>query len=324
LLILEILTGHHPSQIIPEMKRILLSALIIGLSLSALPQNMIIPLWDGEPPNYRETGLQTLYDTTDIVRVSHVRYPDLAVFLPSKKNATGEAVVICPGGGYMRLAYDWEGSDVARWLSSHGIAAFVLKYRLPGPESNLVPHLSSLLDASRAVRLVRYHAAQWNLDPGKIGIMGFSAGGHLASTLSTHYDAGDANAADPVERMSCRPDFSILIYPVISMDPEITHGGSRRALLGEQPDEALAAHYSNERQVTAGTPPAILVHSGDDHSVPVENSIAYYRALQKNGVTASMHIYPYGGHGYSLAVGKGHLSTWPDRVAEWTRYLSGN
>lgn len=305
------------------MKQFLLCALIAGLSHAAFPQNMILPLWEGQPPNFRENNQQTFYDTTDIVRVSDVRYPDLAVFLPSKKNATGEAVVICPGGGYVRLAYDWEGSDIARWLNAHGIAAFVLKYRLPGPENNLVPHQSSLLDASRAIRLVRHHADEWNLDPGKIGIMGFSAGGHLASTLSVHHDAGDPASPDPVEKISCRPDFSVLLYPVISLNPEFTHGGSRRALLGETPDEELVRYYSSEHNVTGDTPPAILVHSGDDRAVPVKNSIAYYTALREKGITASLHIYPYGGHGYSLAVGQGYLSTWPDRVVEWIRYLHG-
>ncbi len=303
------------------LKRTLIFALLVSVFQPGPAQNMILNLWEGEPPNYRETGEQTIWDTTDIVRIRNVRFPDLAVFLPSAKNRTGEGVVICPGGGYYILAYDWEGTDVARWLNSHGIAAFVLKYRLPGSESNLVPHQSPLLDARRAMRLVRHHAAEWNIDPSRIGIMGFSAGGHLASTLSTHYDRGDTTATDPVERMSCRPDFSLLIYPVISFTGEFTHTGSKRALLGEDPDEELVSAYSNELQVTADTPPAILVHSGDDRGVPVENSLAYYRALQEKEIPASLHIYPYGGHGYSLAIGRGHLSTWPDRVIEWIRYL---
>jgi len=293
-------------------------ALIASLSIA---QNATLPLWEGDPPNYRETGEVTIWDTSDIVRVRNVQKPDIAVFLPSKKNATGEAVIICPGGGYRILAYDWEGSDIARWLNSQGVAAFVLKYRLPGAESNITPHKSPLMDAQRAMRLVRYHAEKWNLDPGKIGIMGFSAGGHLASTLSTHFDAGDPSSSDPVEKESCRPDFSILMYPVISFSEEIAHMGSREALLGEDPDPELVRHFSNELQVTADTPPAILIHSQDDRSVPVENSMEYYKALKENQVTSEMHLYPYGGHGYSLAIGQGHLSTWPDRVIEWIRYL---
>lgn len=289
---------------------------------ATLAQNSILPLWEEDPPNYRETGEVTIWDTSDIVRVRNVQKPDIAIYLPSKKNATGEAVVICPGGGYQILAYDWEGSDIARWLNSKGIAAFVLKYRLPGSSNNIEPRLSPLMDAQRALRMVRSHAEQWNVDPGKIGIMGFSAGGHLASTLSTHYDAGDASSTDPVERMSCRPDFSILIYPVISFDDAFTHAGSKRNLLGENPDPELVDYYSNEKQITEDTPPAILIHSADDDVVPLQNSLAYYDAIRKHNKLSELHVYPYGGHGYSLAIGKGHLSSWPDRVIDWIGYLN--
>ena len=178
------------------------------------------------------------------------------------------------------------------------------------------------MDAQRAMRLVRAHAELWNVDPEKIGIMGFSAGGHLASTLSTHFDGGDPSSPDPVEQESCRPDFSILMYPVITFTEDYMHRGSREALLGEDPDPELVSYYSNELQVTAETPPTILIHSEDDESVPVENSLVYYKALRKNEVSSEVHIYPYGGHGYSLAVGQGHLSTWPDRVVEWIRYIN--
>lgn len=294
--------------------------MILAASIS-LAQNTNLPLWEGDPPNYTETGEVTIWDTSDIVRVRNVQKPDIAVFLPSKKNATGEAVIICPGGGYRILAYDWEGTDVARWLNSKGIAAFVLKYRLPESESNIIPYKSPLLDAQRAMRLVRFNAEKWNLDPGKIGIMGFSAGGHLASTLSTHFDAGDPDSSDPVEQQSCRPDFSILMYPVISFSDEFTHQGSREALLGKDPDPDLVRNFSNELQVTTDTPPAILIHSADDQGVPVQNSLTYYKSLQENQISSELHVYPYGGHGYSLAIGQGHLSTWPDRVIEWIHYL---
>ncbi len=306
------------------MKKIIFT-LILCLAMGVLQsQNFIFPLWEGDPPNYRESGEMMKSDTTNIVRLSLVQYPDIAVFLPSKRNATGEAVVICPGGGYHILAYDWEGSDIARWFSSRGIAAAVLKYRLPVSKSNIIPHKTPLMDAQRAFRMVRYHAESWNIDPGKIGIMGFSAGGHLASTLSTHFDEGDPGNTDPVEKMSCRPDFPILIYPVVSFTEEFSHSGSRAALLGEDPDPDLVKYYSNEHQVTAETPPAILIHSGDDEAVPVQNSLAYYRALLKKGIPTEMHVYPYGGHGYSLAIGRGHLATWPDRVLEWIRYIQKN
>lgn len=291
------------------------------ISAAGMAQNSILPLWENDPPNYQEAGEVTIWDTSDVVRVRLVQHPDIAIFLPSKKNATGEAVVICPGGGYKRLAYDWEGSDIARWFNSQGIAAFVLKYRLPGSKSNITPYKSPLLDAQRALRLVRFNAAKWNIDPARIGIMGFSAGGHLASTLSTHYDGGDPANTDPVDQVSCRPDFSILVYAVISLSDEFTHPGSRTVLLGENPDPDLVTYFSNDLQVTTDTPPAILIHSEDDQSVPVENSLAYFRALRANKITSELHVYPYGGHGYSLAIGKGHLSTWPDRVIEWIKYL---
>ena len=298
----------------------LMALLVFCLAACELfSQNFILPLWDGDPPNYSASGEKMKSDTTNIVRLSLVQHPDIAVFLPSKRNATGEAVVICPGGGYRILAYDWEGSDIARWFSSRGIAAAVLKYRLPVSKSNIVPHKTPLLDARRAFRLVRYNAGSWNIDPGRIGIVGFSAGGHLASTLSTHFDPGDPDSDDPVERISCRPDFSILVYPVISFTEDFSHTGSRTALLGENPDPGLVRYYSNELQVTEDTPPALLIHSGDDEGVPVQNSIAYYQALLQKGVEAEMHIYPYGKHGYSLAIGRGYLSTWPDRALDWIR-----
>jgi acetyl esterase/lipase len=303
------------------MKKLILLISFALFTASGFSQNRILPLWEDNPPNYKEAGEVAIWDTSDIVRVRLVQQPDIAVFLPSKKNATGEAVVICPGGGYGILAYDWEGSDIARWLNSQGIAAFVLKYRLPGSKSNIVPHKSPLMDAQRALRMVRFHAEQWNIDPGKIGIMGFSAGGHLASTLSTHYDGGDPSSTDPMEQVSCRPDFSILVYPVISFSDPFTHSGSRRNLLGENPDPELVKYFSNELQVTEDTPPAILIHSEDDKSVPVENSLLYFKALRTNEITSELHIYPYGGHGFSLAIGQGHLETWPDRVIQWIRYI---
>ncbi len=274
---------------------------------------------EGEIPNYRDVGEQEVRDTTDAVRIRKVQTPDISVFLPSKKSRTGEAVIICPGGGYRLLSYDWEGEDVAKFWNSKGIAAIVLKYRLPTSDAQVEPHKSPLMDAQRAMRLVRHHAGEWGIDPGKIGIMGFSAGGHLASSLSTHYDEGISDATDPVERVSCRPDFSILLYPVISFTGDFQHSGSRRNLVGE--DQELMIYYSSDLHVDADTPPTILIHSSDDKSVPVENSIVYYQALIKNGVPAEMHIYPHGGHGYSLAVGQGHLAGWPERVHDWLKSL---
>lgn len=288
-------------------------------------QSYVLSLYpEGQVPNYQDLGEKEIRDTTNIVRISNVQVPDIEVYLPSKQNHTGKAVVICPGGGYRILAYDWEGSDIAKMFNANGIAAIVLKYRLPSSSTNIISHLSPLMDAQRAMRLVRYNAEEWNIDPSKVGVMGFSAGGHLASTLSTHFDYGNPESADPVEELSCRPDFSILMYPVVSADPEIWHRGSFINLLGEDPDPELLNYYSNEKQITPETPPAILIHSSDDKVVPVQNSIRYYEALLKQEIPAEMHIYPYGGHGYSLAIGRGHLATWPTRVIEWLNSIYSN
>ena len=287
-----------------------------------LSQNFVLDLYPaGNIPGYKVNDGVEVRDTTDIVRIGNVQKPDLAVFLPSAKNATGEAVIICPGGGYSILAYDWEGSDIAKFWNSKGVAAVVLKYRLPDPKSQVEPWKAPLMDAQRAMRTVRFYAEKWKINPGKIGIMGFSAGGHLASTLSTHYDSGIKDSQDPIERMSCRPDFSMLIYPVISFSADYQHSGSQKRLLGDNPDPKLSAYFSNELQVTKDTPPAILIHSSDDTSVPVDNSISYYKALLKYNIPAELHIYPYGKHGYSLAVGRGYLSTWPERCYDWLKAL---
>ena len=284
-------------------------------------QSFTLPLYpDGNIPNYKDVGEVETWDTTNAVRVSKVQVPDIQVFLPSMNNRTGEAVIICPGGGYRILAYDKEGQDIAKFWNSKGIAAIVLKYRLPVSEAQIIPHKSPLMDAQRAMRMVRFHAGEWGIDPEKIGIMGFSAGGHLASSLSTHFDTGDQDASDPLERLSCRPDFSILMYPVISFTQDYQHSGSRKNLVGE--DEKLIKYYSSELQVTADTPPAILIHAADDRSVPVENSLAYFSALKENGISVELHVYPRGGHGFGLAIGQGHIAGWPERAYEWVRSLS--
>lgn len=307
------------------MWRILLYLFLMVSNISILQaQNQSLPLWPGGIPNSRPGEEVERADTTDIVRISKVQQPDIAVFLPAKKNATGEAVVICPGGGYRILAYDWEGTDIAKYFNARGVAAVVLKYRLPEPASNVVPHLSPLMDAKRALRLTRYHAAEWHIDPAKVGVMGFSAGGHLASTLGTHFDAGDSTAVDPVERLSSRPDFMMLVYPVITFTDSCMHRGSRTALLGENPDPELVRYYSNELQVTADTPPTILIHASDDKGVPVRNSLLFYQELVAKGVPASLHVYPIGGHGFSLGIGNSPLDTWPEQCIEWLRWLFKN
>lgn len=284
-------------------------------------QEITLPLWPaGKVPNYQKTDEKEMVESTDIIRISLVQTPEIAVYLPAKKSNTGQAVIICPGGGYARLAYDWEGVDVAKLLNAKGIAAIVLKYRLPNAKSNITPHLSPVMDAARAVRMIRANGAKWNIKIDAIGIMGFSAGGHLASTLATHFDNGNA-AADSIERQSSRPDFAVLVYPVISMSKPIMHTGSRNNLIGEKADSSLAKLYSNELQVTAQTPPTFLVHATDDKGVPVENSLLFYQACKDKGVPVEMHIYPTGGHGFGLAVGKGYLETWTDRLVDWMRGL---
>ncbi|MFA9392938.1 MAG: alpha/beta hydrolase [Prolixibacteraceae bacterium] len=278
----------------------------------------ILPLWEGTPPYYQASGEEEVVKMTDVARISNVQTPDIAVYQPSKSMITGEAVIICPGGGYWILAYDKEGIDIAKYFNSKGITAIVLKYRLPVSKSNTGGDKTPLADAQRAMRLARYHAAEWGIDPNKIGIMGFSAGGHLASSLSTHFDSGNAASADSVEQLSCRPDFSLLIYPVITFTQDFMHKGSRTNLLGsETPSEELAKYYSNELQITEATPPAILIHAADDKGVPVNNSIVYFQALQKLGITTEMHIYPNGGHGFGLAINRGYLSEWPDRCVDF-------
>jgi acetyl esterase/lipase len=285
-------------------------------------QDIILPLWSaGKVPNYQKTDEVEKIESTEIIRISKVQSPEIVVFLPAKRNSTGQAVIICPGGGYAYLSYDWEGTDVAKLLNAKGITAIVLKYRLPNAKSNINPTLSPLMDAKRAMRIVRANADKWGIKKNNIGIMGFSAGGHLASTLATHFDDGDKNSKDSIEQQSSRPDFAVLIYPVITMNKTFTHLGSRNNLIGNNPDSALVNLYSNELQVTKKTPPTFLLHATDDGAVPVANSLRFYEACKNNGVPVEMHIFPKGGHGFGLALGKGSLETWPDLLLGWLRDL---
>lgn len=239
--------------------------------------------------------------------------PALSIYLPDASGATGTGVVVCPGGGYRTLAMDHEGDQVARWLNSLGVAAFVLKYRL-GPRYR---HPAPLQDVQRALRTVRHHAGEFRVSPERIGVWGFSAGGHLAATAATHFDKGNPQAADPVERMSCRPDFAILAYPVISLATEYAHKGSRNSLLGPDPDPRLVESLSLERRVTAETPPTFLFHTHEDAAVPPENSVLFYLALRKAGVPAELHVYERGRHGVGLAPKDPVLSTWTERLKDW-------
>lgn len=241
--------------------------------------------------------------------------PALALRLAPEDKATGAAVVVCPGGGYGHLAMGHEGDAIANWYNEAGIHAFILRYRI-APRYH---HPAPLTDAQRAVRTVRARAEEWGVDPDRIGIMGFSAGGHLASSAITHFDDGALTAKDKIERVSCRPDFAVLCYPVISLTTEYCHVGSRRNLLGPNPPEGLAESLSPELQVARDTPPTFLFHTSDDKGVPSENSVLFYLALRKAGVPAEMHIYEPGRHGLGLAQDHPALKTWPDLCLNWLR-----
>jgi acetyl esterase/lipase len=241
--------------------------------------------------------------------------PGVIVYLPAKEKANGAAVVICPGGGYGFLAMDHEGHQIGNWLNQHGVAGIIVKYRL-GPKYH---HPVMLQDAQRALRYTRAHAKEWGIDAGRVGIMGFSAGGHLASTAGTHFDRGQAEAKDPIDRMSCRPDFMILMYPVITLTGPSTHGGSRSNLLGKNPDPELVEYLSNEKQVTKDTPPTFLVHTSADTGVPPENSVLFYLALSKNKVPAELHIYEKGSHGLGLGPPELPYSNWSNSCIAWMR-----
>ena len=246
------------------------------------------------------------------VGTSDLDKPALTAYLPTQ-NPTQTAIVVCPGGGYEHLASVHEGSDVAHWLNARGVAAYVLQYRL-GPRYH---HPAPLLDAQRAIRYVRSRAAADGFDPARVGIWGFSAGGHLAATTGTHFDAGNPNAVDPIERVGSRPDFLVLAYPVISMQPGITHNSSMHMLLGEQPDPMLQNELSNELQVTPKTPPTFIFATTNDQVVPVMNSVLFYQALLRAGIPAEMHLFEQGHHGVGLAPDNPQLRMWPVLLQNW-------
>lgn len=240
--------------------------------------------------------------------------PTLGIYLPEADKANGAAIVVCPGGGYGGLAMGHEGKDIGNWLNSLGIAAFVCDYRHRGKGYG---HPSPIQDAQRALRTVRSRAKEFNVDPQKIGVLGFSAGGHLASTAATHFDSGKPDAEDPIERASCRPDFAVLCYAVIAFDTDYTHKGSQHNLLGKDAPKELIESLSNEKQVTAETPPTFLWHTTEDRAVPPENSVHFYLACIKNKVPAELHIYEKGSHGVGLAGNLAGASQWPKALETW-------
>jgi len=274
----------------------------------------IISLYDSNVPNSKPYYTKEKWvpeDNGDTI-AHFISQPTLAIFLPAEK-ANGTAVVICPGGGYWNASMVKEGYAVARRFNEWGVAAFVLKYRIPNDSAMIDKKIAPLQDAQRAIQMVRIHAKEWNVDANKVGIMGFSAGGHLASTAATHFDQ---SYIDNKNQINLRPDFAILIYPVISFQDSIAHKGSRDQLIGKKPGKKILDSFSNELQVTAKSPPTFLVHAGDDDGVSVMNSVTFYEALLKYKVPAEMHIYKSGGHGFGLK-NPTTKDDWMERCKNW-------
>ncbi len=308
---------------------VFLTCLIFSFTMVlAVPQAMaaetgkttVINLWEGDAPgseNFDGEEQTEERGTPELssLWITDVSKPTLEVITPAAERRNGTAVVICPGGGYGGLSYVKEGTEIGNWLAELGITSFVLKYRHGG---GVHQHPVPLSDIQRAMRLVRSQADKWQINPDKLGAMGFSAGGHLAASVGTHFDAGNKNAADAIEQQSCRPDFLVLVYPVISMDAGMTHGGSLANLLGAKPDEKLVELMSNDLQVTAETPPAFISHCTDDEAVPVENALRFYRALVEHKVPAELHIFAEGGHGFGMRQ-KGPVEIWPTLLANWLK-----
>lgn len=290
---------------------------VCGLFLSNMAFGQtVMNLYDGSIPNSKPSAVEEALttDANGISRVSGVTSPTLTAYFPKEGVAnTGKAIVICPGGGYSILAITHEGHDIAKLLAEHGITAFVLKYRLPSDEIMVDKRIGPLQDAQRALQLVREHADEWGIRKSQIGIAGSSAGGHLASTLSTHYQKA---VIDNPKETSLRPDFSLLLYPVISMQRELTHEGSKNNLLGSNPKPEDITMFSNELQVSKDTPPAFLVHAEDDRAVPITNSEAYVKALENYGIAAKLIRYPQGGHGFGLH-NKTTSDKWFDHFLVW-------
>jgi acetyl esterase/lipase len=294
---------------------VVLLSMVMNTSIM-LGQSKVIDIWQGKIPGSLSNPniVQTIDSGDHWVKMKGVTNPVMDMYPAPSGKTNGTAVIICPGGGYGALAVSHEGSQVAEWLNGLGVTAFVLKYRLPDPSIMVNTSVGPLQDAQEAIRIVRRHAKEWNINPNKIGVLGFSAGGHLAATLSTHFNE---KVYETVDETSARPDFSILIYPVVSMDASITHMGSRENLLGKNPSDDLVRHFSNELQVNKETPPAFIVHSLDDPAVPVVNSVNYAFACKKFGVPCELHIFESGGHGYGMRKTNGTESTWPEVCTRW-------
>jgi acetyl esterase/lipase len=289
----------------------ILALLSLSLAAARAEEPRVIPLWpEGVPGALPGAGEERIEDG----RTYNVQVPTLTVFAAPAEMAVGTAVIVCPGGGYARLAISREGSELVRRLNALGVSAFVLKYRLVE-----YGHPAPLRDVLRAVRLIRSRAAELGVRPDRIGVLGSSAGGHLAACAGTLFDAPEGKTGAPLDAVSARPDFLALLYPVITMTDPFVHAGSRRNLIGEAPPRALVERLSVEKQVANATPPTFLVHTAEDASVPLENSLLFYEALRRAGVAAEMHLYEKGPHGFGTSPGLGPTSEWPKRLEEWLR-----
>jgi acetyl esterase/lipase len=285
---------------------------LILISFATMAQDFKLKVWpNGAPDSNGMTQPEELFEGK---RVRNVSEAEIYVYLPKIGVNTGAAVVICPGGGYIMEAMDHEGYNMAEWLVQQGVAGIVLKYRLPYGHDQI-----PLEDAQRAIRIVRAKAKEWGINPSKIGIAGSSAGGHLASTVGTHFDLGKSDSSDPLEKFSCRPDFMLLLYPVITFDEEFGHMGSRINLIGPGNKWDLVEKYSNERQVSSQTPPTFLVLADDDNVVPPQNSIEFYMALKKYKIPAEIHIFRDGGHGFGMNKKNLPVDQWPNLFAQWMK-----
>jgi acetyl esterase/lipase len=294
------------------MTRIVGIFVLVIISYMTMAQDFKIKVWpNGAPDSNGMTQSEELFEGK---RVRNVSEAEMYVYLPKLGNNTGAAVIICPGGGYVIEAMDHEGYDMAEWLTKQGVAGIVLKYRLPYGHDQI-----PLEDAQRAIRLVRQKAAEWGISPSKIGIAGSSAGGHLASTVGTKFDFGKSESVDAVEKYSCRPDFMLLLYPVITFREEFGHMGSRTNLIGPGNNWDLVEKYSNELQVTAQTPPTFMILADDDTGVPPQNSVEFYLALKKFKIPTEMHIFRDGGHGFGMNKKNLPVDQWPNLFVQWMK-----
>jgi acetyl esterase/lipase len=297
--------------------RLILTFAMLPAFLTSLRAQTVMPLYPDTIPNSRPGADEEIskYSDDGILSISKVSRPELTVFLPPKEKAGGTAVIVCPGGGYVNISAGHEGSDVARRLNEEGITAFVLKYRIPDDQTMINKEIGPLQDAQRAIQIVRSRAAEWGINPHRIGILGFSAGAHLAASAGTHFN--QSYISNP-QHVSLRPDFMILVYPVISFSDSIGHKGSRDQLLGKNPSPEKIKEYSNELQVTEHTPPAFLVHAKDDDVVPYANSVVFAEALKKHHVPVKVFFYEKGAHGFGL-INKTSSVRWMDVCLEWTK-----